>query len=73
MSLERMRRPLLIGVPVVVLLGLAVLWLLGGRTQSTDDAYVRAAQVTVSAWPMRTVRRTNLTTRSGSTTGRTGW
>jgi membrane fusion protein (multidrug efflux system) len=49
MSLERMRKPLLIGVPVVVLLGLAVLWLLGGRTQSTDDAYVRAAQVTVSA------------------------
>jgi len=49
MSLERMRKPLLIGVPVLVLLGLAVLWLLGGRTQSTDDAYVRAAQVTVSA------------------------
>jgi membrane fusion protein (multidrug efflux system) len=49
MSLERMRKPLLIGVPVVVLLGLAVVWLLGGRSQSTDDAYVRAAQVTVSA------------------------
>jgi membrane fusion protein, multidrug efflux system len=49
MSLERMRKPLLIGVPVLVLLGLAVLWLFGGRMQSTDDAYVRAAQVTVSA------------------------
>jgi membrane fusion protein, multidrug efflux system len=49
MSLERVRKPLLIGVPVLVLLGLALLWLLGGRTQSTDDAYVRAAQVTVSA------------------------
>jgi membrane fusion protein, multidrug efflux system len=49
MSLERLRKPLLIGVPVLVLLGLALLWLLGGRTQSTDDAYVRAAQVTVSA------------------------
>ena len=49
MSLERLRKPLLIGVPAVVLLGLAMLWLLGGRTQSTDDAYVRAAQVTVSA------------------------
>ena len=49
MSLERMRKPLLIGVPVLVLLGLGVLWVLGGRTQSTDDAYVRAAQVTVSA------------------------
>jgi membrane fusion protein, multidrug efflux system len=49
MSPQRMRKPLLIGVPALVLLGLAVLWLLGGRTQSTDDAYVRAAQVTVSA------------------------
>ncbi len=49
MSLERLRKPLLIGVPVLIALGLCVLWLLGGRTQSTDDAYVRAAQVTVSA------------------------
>jgi membrane fusion protein (multidrug efflux system) len=49
MSLQRLRKPLLIGVPVLVLLGLGLLWLLGGRTQSTDDAYVRAAQVTVSA------------------------
>ncbi len=49
MSLERLRKPLLIGVPVLIALGLGVLWLLGGRTQSTDDAYVRAAQVTVSA------------------------
>jgi membrane fusion protein (multidrug efflux system) len=49
MSLQRLRKPLLIGVPMLLLLGLGVLWLLGGRTQSTDDAYVRAAQVTVSA------------------------
>jgi membrane fusion protein, multidrug efflux system len=49
MKFERLRKPLLIGVPVLVALGLCVLWLLGGRTQSTDDAYVRAAQVTVSA------------------------
>jgi len=48
-SLERLRKPLLIGVPVLVALALGVLWLLGGRNQSTDDAYVRAAQVTVSA------------------------
>jgi len=49
MSLERLRKPLLIGVPVLILVGLGVLWLVSGRTQSTDDAYVRAAQVTISA------------------------
>ncbi len=49
MSMQRLRKPLLIGVPVLLLLGLGILWLLGGGTQSTDDAYVRAAQVTVSA------------------------
>lgn len=30
MSLERLRKPLLIGVPVLLVLGLGVLWLLGG-------------------------------------------
>ena len=49
MSLARLRKPLLIGVPGLVLVGLAVLWFFGGRTQSTDDAYVRAAQVTISS------------------------
>jgi len=46
---ERLRKPLLIGVPVLLLAALVWFYLTAGRMQSTDDAYVRAAQVTVSA------------------------
>ena len=46
---ERLRLPLMVGVPVLVLAGAAYEYLTGGRYQSTDDAYVRAAQVAVSA------------------------
>ena len=46
---ERARLPLMVGVPVLVLVGAGVLWLTGGRYQSTDDAYVQAARVQVSS------------------------
>ena len=46
---ERVRLPLMVGVPVLVLIGAGVLWLTGGRYQSTDDAYVQAARVQVSS------------------------
>jgi membrane fusion protein, multidrug efflux system len=46
---QRLRLPLMVGVPVLVLLGALYYYILGGREQSTDDAYVRAAQVTISS------------------------
>ena len=46
---ERLRRPLLWGVPALVLAGAAYVYLTSGRYQSTEDAYLRAAQVQISA------------------------
>jgi len=46
---ERMRVPLMIAVPALIALIGAYFYLTGGRYQSTDDAYVRAAQVTISS------------------------
>ena len=46
---ERLRAPLMIGVPAVVLVIALVMYLTGGRVQSTDDAYVQAARVQVSS------------------------
>src|SRR5579872_5793913 len=46
---ERLRLPLMVGVPIIVLIGALYYYVVGGRVQSTDDAYVRAAQVTISA------------------------
>jgi len=43
------RWPLMIGGPVLLLLIAAYFILTGGRSQSTDDAYVQAARVPVSA------------------------
>ena len=43
------RWPLMIGGPVLLLLIAGYFILTGGRTQSTDDAYVQAARVPVSA------------------------
>ena len=48
-STNRWRKPLMIGGVAIVLIGAAVLWLLGGRYMSTDDAYVRAARATISS------------------------
>ena len=47
--IQRLRWPLLIGGPVVVLALVAWFVLTGGRYQSTDDAYVQAARTAVSA------------------------
>ena len=46
---ERLRRPLLWGVPAIVIAGAVYLYLTSGRYQSTDDAYLRAAEVQISA------------------------
>ena len=40
---RRMRLPLMIGGPVVAALIALILYLLGGRYEATDDAYVQAA------------------------------
>lgn len=45
---ERLRGPLMIGVPLIAIAVGAYFYLTGGRYQSTDDAYVRAAQVAIS-------------------------
>jgi membrane fusion protein, multidrug efflux system len=45
---DRLRMPLMIGVPLLAIAGGLYFYLSSGRYQSTDDAYVRAAQVAVS-------------------------
>jgi membrane fusion protein (multidrug efflux system) len=46
---ERLRRPLMIAGPLAVLLVAAYWYLASGRYVSTDDAFVQAARVSVSA------------------------
>jgi membrane fusion protein, multidrug efflux system len=46
--LSRMRAPLLLAAPVVLIVGGLVAWLHGGRFEETDDAYVQAQLVSVS-------------------------
>ncbi len=46
---QRLRWPLMIGGPLIILGLVAWFVLTGGRYQSTDDAYVQAARVPVSA------------------------
>jgi membrane fusion protein (multidrug efflux system) len=46
---RRVRMPLLIGVPILVVIGGLFMYLAGGRYQSTDDAYIQSARVDVSA------------------------
>ncbi|HUN27164.1 MAG TPA: HlyD family secretion protein [Steroidobacteraceae bacterium] len=46
---ERARLPLMVGVPVLALAGAAVFYLMSGRYESTDDAYVHAAAVSISS------------------------
>jgi len=46
---KRLRRALMLGGIVVVLVGAAIVWLRGGRFVSTDDAYVQAARATISS------------------------
>lgn len=47
--LARLRWPLMIGGPVLILAVVAFFVLTGGKSQSTDDAYVRIAQAPISA------------------------
>lgn len=46
---ERLRLPLMLGGPLLVLLVAGYFYLFGGRYQDTDDAYVRAGQVGISS------------------------
>ena len=46
---ERLRLPLIWGVPLLMVAGGLYLYLTGGRYQSTEDAYLRAAEVAISA------------------------
>lgn len=46
---QRLRVPLMIAGPLVVLLGAGYLYLFGARYESTDDARVRSAQVNISS------------------------
>jgi len=48
-SQSKLRRPLMIAGPLLVLAVGAYFYVTGGRYESTDDAYVRAAQVSISA------------------------
>jgi membrane fusion protein, multidrug efflux system len=46
---QRLRLPLMIAGPLLVLLVSAYLYIVGGRYESTDDARIRAAQVNISS------------------------
>ena len=46
---RRLRWPLLIGGPLIVILLVLFFWLTGGRYIATDDAYLRAARVDISS------------------------
>ena len=47
--LQRLRWPLMILAPIVVIAGAAYFYITGGRYKSTDDAYTRAATVSISS------------------------
>jgi membrane fusion protein, multidrug efflux system len=46
---QRLRMPLMLLAPIVVAAGAGYFFLTGGRYESTDDAYVQAARVSVSS------------------------
>ncbi len=46
---QRLRLPLMLGVPLLALIVAGYFYLVGGRYVSTDDAYVQAAQTEVSS------------------------
>ncbi|WP_380604465.1 HlyD family secretion protein [Steroidobacter flavus] len=48
-SVSKLRRPLMIAGPVLALAVAAYIYVTGGRYEETDDAYVRAAQISISA------------------------
>src|SRR6202034_3537276 len=47
--LQRLRWPLMVLAPIVVIAAAAYFYVTGGRYQSTDDAYTQAATVSISA------------------------
>jgi membrane fusion protein (multidrug efflux system) len=47
--LQRLRWPLMVLAPIVVIAGAAFVYLTEGRYQSTDDAYTQAATVSISS------------------------
>src|SRR4051794_7565659 len=46
---RRLRMVLLVVVPILLLVGAGLVWLTGGRYVSTDDAYVKADKVAITA------------------------
>jgi membrane fusion protein (multidrug efflux system) len=46
---ERLRLPLMLLAPLIVIAGAVYFYVTGGRYQSTDDAYVQAAQMVISS------------------------
>lgn len=46
---NNLRRPLMIAGPALVLVVAGFMYVTGGRYESTDDAYVRAAQISISS------------------------
>jgi membrane fusion protein (multidrug efflux system) len=49
LSRQALRKPLMIGVPLLVAVASFVLWYTGGRYVGTDNAYVRAPKLMVSS------------------------
>ena len=47
--LQRLRWPLMILAPIIVIAGLLYFYIISGRYESTDDAYTRAATVSISS------------------------
>jgi membrane fusion protein (multidrug efflux system) len=48
-GLARWRWPLMVGIPVLILLGVAYVMLTEGKSETTDDAYVQEARAPISA------------------------
>ncbi len=48
-SRESLRKPLMIGGPLLVAVIAAAMWITGGRYVSTDNAYIHARKLMVSA------------------------
>jgi len=46
---QRLRLPLMIGVPLVVLAGVGVVVLTGGKSETTDNAYIQSSRTAISA------------------------
>lgn len=46
---QRLRWPLMVGVPLVILGGVGVMVLTGGKSETTDNAYVQSSRTAISA------------------------